>query len=64
MSKQNLKILCINEGLYEMPSLNNKLYLHFKGFKKIENLEDYQNLCTIWLETNAIKKIENLDNLK
>jgi len=31
MSKENIKIINENEGLYEFPELNNKLYLHFKG---------------------------------
>ncbi len=31
MSIENIKIINENEGLYEIPDLNNKLYLHYKG---------------------------------
>lgn len=30
MNERNLKIICENEGLYEYPYMNNKIYLHFK----------------------------------
>ena len=46
---------------FETPSLNEHLYLHMKGFRKIEDLEAYVNLKTLWLQSNAIEKIENLE---
>lgn len=33
------------------------------GFKKIQNLEKYTNLKSIWLECNGIQRIENLGHL-
>lgn len=42
------------------PELNEVLYLHYKGFTNISNLEKYTGLKTIWLEHNAITKIENI----
>ena len=46
---------------FETPSLNEHLYLHMKGFRKIEGLEAYVNLKTLWLQSNAIERIENLE---
>ncbi|KAL4434994.1 hypothetical protein ABPG74_017750 [Tetrahymena malaccensis] len=62
MSKNNLKIICENDELYEFPDLNEKLYLQFKGFHKIESLDEYVNLKAIWFNNNGISKIENLTN--
>ncbi len=63
MTEFNLQLICEKDGLYEQPNLNNKLYLHFKGFKKIINLNKYINLKTLYLENNLITKIENLECL-
>lgn len=59
------KLLCSNYRLYyRTHELNDILYLHFKSFKKIENLETFTNLKVLYLEGNSIKKIEGLNNLK
>jgi dynein assembly factor 1 len=58
-----LKQLCDVNGQYSIPSLNNTLFLHYKGFNKIENLDAYCNIKSIWLECNGIQKIEGLDKL-
>lgn len=63
MTHNNLIKICEKDGLYEFPEMNNKLYLHFKGFRKIENLSLFINLRTLYLENNLIEKIENLDCL-
>ncbi|KAI8908024.1 hypothetical protein EDD86DRAFT_208742 [Gorgonomyces haynaldii] len=64
MTLPYLKQLCKEQKGYQTPSLNDIIYLHFKGFAKIENLESYSGLKSLWLEGNGISKIENLDNLK
>jgi dynein assembly factor 1 len=56
--------LCEEHGQYMTPNLNSELYLHFKGFQYIENLDAYTGLKTLWLESNGIKKISGLESLK
>jgi len=63
MTKENLRKLCKHDGLYGMPSLNDKLYLHYKGFNKIQNLDEYTGLRALWLEGNGLSSIEGLNKL-
>ncbi len=57
-----LKNLCKEHKLYTTPSINDKLYLHYKGFNRIQNLEEYTGLKALWLEGNGLSKIEGLEN--
>ena len=45
---------------YCTPELNDVLYLHYKGFEAIENLEAFTELKVLYIEGNAISKLENL----
>lgn len=55
MSKQFFKQLLRSDQklYYTTESLNDILYLHFKGFSKIENLEGFTGLKCIYLENNG-----------
>jgi dynein assembly factor 1 len=46
---------------YRTKELNDKLYLHYKGFRKIEGLEEFTSLKCLYLEGNGFSKIEGLD---
>ena len=49
---------------YTTPHLNTVLHLNYKGILKIENLDDFTGLRALYLNSNAIKKIEGLDTLE
>lgn len=63
MTKQYLLEVCKEHKLYRSPALNDKLYLNFKGFTRIENLEEYTGLRALFLEGNALDSIEGLPSL-
>jgi len=65
MSKKFIdKLLCSDFKMYYRTyELNEILYLHFKSFKKIENLTYFTNLKVLYLEGNLISKIEGLETL-
>ncbi|KAF0747885.1 hypothetical protein AaE_007550, partial [Aphanomyces astaci] len=64
MNKATLRKICKDLDLYSTPSINDRLYLHYKGFRRIENLEEYTNVKVIWLEGNGFNKIEGLTEMR
>ncbi|KRX07267.1 hypothetical protein PPERSA_06882 [Pseudocohnilembus persalinus] len=65
ISKKYLKELLKQKPreYYGSPHLNDVLYLHFKGFNIISNLEEFTGLKSLYLEGNAIQKIQGLEAL-
>jgi len=65
MNKKSLLDICKEQRLYRTPSLNDKLYLNFKGFLNVgPGLEEYVNVRALFLEGNAISTLEGLPPLK
>jgi dynein assembly factor 1 len=64
MTEKYCSELCEFNGHYYPPRLNSCLYLHYKGFKKIENLDAFVNIKVLYLENNFITRIENLSQMK
>ena len=63
MNEELVKLICAANDGYETPELNDKLYLHFKGFSKICNLEKFSACKALWLESNRIEVVENIGHM-
>ena len=63
MTSEELKRIALEHNGYATPSLNDKLYLHFKAYAKIENLDEYTELNALFLEANGLSTIQGLDQL-
>ena len=46
---------------YRTPELNEKLYLHYKGFSYIRNLSQFTNLKCLYFEGNGCKSLLGLE---
>ena len=58
------KLLFTDDKNYYMdPTLNEVIYLQYRGFSKIENLHIFTNLTCLYLQSNMITKIEGLKTL-
>eukprot|EP00826_Nyctotherus_ovalis_P035431 TRINITY_DN3044_c0_g1_i1.p1 TRINITY_DN3044_c0_g1~~TRINITY_DN3044_c0_g1_i1.p1 ORF type:complete len:284 (+),score=70.14 TRINITY_DN3044_c0_g1_i1:54-905(+) len=59
-----LKVLLKSKkSYYQTQSLNDTLYLHFKGLRKIENLDGFTGLKTLYIESNEIAELEGFERL-
>ena len=65
MTLKALKDECKKHKLYQTPHLNDKLYLHYKGWERLsEDLaEHYTGVKALWLEGNGFQHIENLHTM-
>lgn len=61
INAEALRKACVENRGFELPELNEVLILHYRGFRKIEHLDEYHNVRSIFLECNGISKIENLE---
>ncbi len=63
MTPEELLRCCIESGGFETPELNERLYLHMRGFTRIGGLERYTGCQALWLDSNGIEVIEGLEPL-
>jgi len=61
LNTRTIQRLCDKHNLYHTPNLNDVLFLHYQGFRKLEGLEEYTAVRVLWLQGNCISKIENLE---
>lgn len=66
MSKAELKKIIDSDRrmYYRTEELNDKLYIHYKGWRKIENLEGWTGLRALYAECNAFSEIQGLDTCR
>lgn len=63
MTPELLQSICKERQMWMLPHLNTQLYLNYKGFLRIEGMEDYVNVRSLMLDNNNITKIEGLDRM-
>ena len=63
MTHASLLDACKEHDLYRTPYINDKLYLNFKGYARIENLEEYTGLKALFLEGNAFETLDGIPTL-
>lgn len=62
MTLPYLQQLCREHKGYNTPYLNDVLYLHYKGFSELsKDLRHYSGIKSLWLECNALSKLDHLD---
>ena len=63
MTKKAILESCRKHDGFIVPEINDTLYLHYEGYPRIKNLEEYVNLKALWLNNNQITRIENISHL-
>ncbi|CEM17740.1 unnamed protein product [Vitrella brassicaformis CCMP3155] len=46
---------------YTTPSLNDQLYIHYRGYRRLQALEPFTGLKVLYAEGNGFRKLEGLD---
>ena len=60
-----LKKLSKEQKLYNTASLNDKLYLHQQGFRRLdpEVLKEFTGIKMLWLQANGLEKLEGFEHM-
>eukprot|EP01063_Lacrimia_lanifica_P016534 TRINITY_DN23085_c0_g1_i1.p1 TRINITY_DN23085_c0_g1~~TRINITY_DN23085_c0_g1_i1.p1 ORF type:complete len:467 (+),score=167.06 TRINITY_DN23085_c0_g1_i1:71-1471(+) len=61
MTHDEVVRVCKELGFYSTPELNERLYLHCKGYVEIAGLEEFVNAKALWLEGNGLDEIKGLE---
>eukprot|EP00756_Hemistasia_phaeocysticola_P018586 Hpha_TRINITY_DN15606_c1_g11::TRINITY_DN15606_c1_g11_i1::g.100727::m.100727/K19750/DNAAF1, LRRC50, ODA7; dynein assembly factor 1, axonemal len=64
MTQEVISKIQKDKGFYRSPELNETLYLHYKGFERINGLSEFVNARCIWLEGNCFADIEGFEGLE
>jgi len=66
MTKQELRKIIDGDRrmYYRTEELNDKLYIHYKGWRDLKNLEGWTGLKTLYAECNAFSQITGLQTCK
>lgn len=64
MTKEELRKVIDSDRrmYYRTEELNDKLYIHYKGWRRLQNLEGFTGLRALYAECNAFSRIEGLQN--
>jgi len=66
MSKEELRKVIDSDRrmYYRTVELNDKLYIHYKGWKRLQNLDGWTGLRALYAECNAFDRITGLQNCR
>mmetsp|Transcript_67451 Transcript_67451/g.197249 ORF Transcript_67451/g.197249 Transcript_67451/m.197249 type:complete len:562 (-) Transcript_67451:52-1737(-) len=66
MSKEALRKIVDSDrrAYYRTEELNDKLYIHYKGWRQIQGLEGWTGLRALYAECNAFDRIKGLQNCR